>query len=495
MRVAEMEAGHIGQVSAVDRVVAIALDGMRADLLGPQTTPVLWALRQRAELFSRSRSVFPSYTRVCTASVMAGVLPDRHGIVGNAFHHPSAGEGGALYLDRADDVRRLLAAEGAVILGPTLDKVLTRHGRRMGVVNGNSAGSTLLMLPDPAAGGHWAFNPHGRAGSAMPEAWDEVVERYGPPPAARVPLLERSAWLARVFVEQVIGGLDPEVAVLWLAEPDTSLHYRGTSHEETAAALRMADAAVGTVLDAVARAGRADRTAILVFSDHGQITCPRQLAMVDGWRELGVGVAPGPGIEAVTVPGRCGGITLLPGSDDPARLERVAARLLSRPEVGMLFSRGGPDAVVGTLPFSPMGLDHPRAPDLVYVLGDNDGTDAAGLPGLGWTIAGDVPTGGGMHGGLHPGEMNNLLMMALPGGKAGTRTVPAGLVDIAPTILALLGIVPPIEMVGRDLTAADPAITVERHEATFGDFHQSVEVARAGRASYVLSATGRRMDD
>jgi arylsulfatase A-like enzyme len=365
----------------------------------------------------------------------------------------------------------------------------------MGLVNGNSAGSALLMLPDPAAGGHWAFNPHGRAGSAIPGAWDEVADRYGPPPAARVPLLERSAWLARVFAEQVIGRLDLEVAVLWLAEPDTSLHYRGTSHEETAAALRTADAAVGTVQEAIDRAGRADRTAILVFSDHGQITCPRQLAMADSWRELGIGVAPGHGIEAVTIPGRCGGIKLLSGQDSPSRLANLAARLLSRPEIGMLFSRGGPDAVPGTLPYSLMGLDHLRAPDLVYVLGDSDAPDAAGLPGLGWTVAGDVPTGGGMHGGLHPGEMGNLLMLALPGGGAGTCEVPAGLVDIAPTILALLGIAPPIEMVGRDLTAVDPAITIERHESAFGDFRQAVEIARAGRASYVLSATGRRMAD
>lgn len=481
-------------MSAVDRVVAIALDGMRADLLGPQATPVLWALRQRAELFGRSRSVFPSYTRVCTASVMAGALPDRHGIVGNAFRHP-AGEGGTLYLDRPDDVRRLLAADGAAILGPTLDKALAQRGLRMGLVNGNSAGSAMLMLPDPAAGGHWAFNPHGRAGSAMPKAWDEVVDRYGPPPAARIPLLERSAWLAHIFAEQVIGRLDPEVAVLWLAEPDTSLHYRGTSHEETAAALRAADAAVGTVLDAIAWTGRADRTAVLVFSDHGQITCPSQLAMANKWSELGIGVAPGPGIEAVTIPGRCGGVSLLPGGDGPARLTSLAARLLSQPEVGMLFSRGGPDAVPGTLPYSLVGLDHPRAPDLVYVLGDSDGHDAAGLPGLGWTIAGDVPAGGGMHGGLHLGEMGNLLMLALPDGRAGIREAPAGLIDIAPTILALLGIDPPIEMVGRDLTAADPAATVERHEAAFSDFRQAVELARVGRASYVLSAAGRGMAD
>jgi arylsulfatase A-like enzyme len=480
-------------MKVVDRVVVVALDGMRADLLGPETTPVLWALRGRADLFLRARSVFPSYTRVCTASVMTGALPERHGIVGNAFHHPAAGPGGALHLDRAEDVRRLLRADGAGILGPTLDAVLARAGRRMGLVNGNSAGTAMLMLPDPAAGGHWAFNPHGRGTCAMPEAWDEVVARFGPPPAAAVPLVERTGWLAHVFAEHVLGQIDPDVAFLWLAEPDTSLHYLGTAHRDLAVALRAADAAVGTVLDAITRAGRAESTAVLVFSDHGQISCPDQLPM-ESWAAIGIGVEPGPGIEAVAVPGRCGGITLLPGGDRAARLAALAARLLARPEIGMLFSRGGAPAVPGTLPYAAVGLDHPRAPDLVHVLADGDGPDDAGLPGQGWTVAGDVPRGGGMHGGLHPGELGNLLMLAVPGAREARREAPAGLVDVAPTILGLLGLEAPAEMIGRNLTTPDPAVLMENHGAGTDGFRQAVEVARVGRASYVLSGAGRGQD-
>lgn len=482
-------------MSTVDRVVVLALDGMRVDLLGPTTTPVLWALRERAHLFSRARSVFPSYTRVCTASVMAGALPERHGIVGNAFHHPAAGHGGALHLDRTEDVHRLLQADGAGIVGPTLDRALASAGRRMGLVNGNSAGTAMLMLPNPAADGHWAFNPHGRETCAMPEAWDEVVARYGPPPVAAVPLVERTKWLARVFTDHVLERLDPDVAFLWLAEPDTSLHYRGTAHVDTATALKAADAAVEAVLHAIARAGRTAGTAVLVFSDHGQISCPNQLSMREAWAALGIGVELGLGIEAVAVPGRCGGITLLSGGDREARLAKLAARLLTRPEIGMLFSRGGPKAVPGTLPYAAAGLDHSRAPDLVYVLADSDRRDDAGLAGRGWTVDGDVPRTGGMHGGLHPGEMANLLMLAVPSMGNTIREAPAGLIDIAPTILALLGLAAPVEMTGRDLTAPDPAVRTERHQAGIGGFQQAVEVARVGPASYVLSGAGRRSEN
>jgi arylsulfatase A-like enzyme len=152
----------------------------------------------------------------------------------------------------------------------------------------------------------------------------------------------------------------------------------------------------------------------------------------------------------------------------------------------MLFSRGGAAEVPGTLPHALLGFDHPRAPDLLYVLGDAEGNDPAGLPGLGLTTAGDVPLGGGMHGGLHPRELGNVLLLAVPGAAAALRDAPAGLLDIATTVLGLLGIEPPGSMVGRNLAAPDPAVSTARHDAGDGAFAQWVELATVGRATYAL---------
>ena len=457
----------------VDRVLLLALDGMRADMLSAEATPHLWRLAGRGHRFTAARSVFPSYTRVCTASVMTGAPPSVHGVVGNAFHHACAGMA-PLFLDRFADLQRVVAADGRAILAPRLDEVLRDAGLRFGAVNGNSAGTAALMLPDPAAGGHWLFNPHGRDSAAHPEAWDTVVARFGAPPPAAVPLLDRTTWLGRVFAEQVLAAEDPDVALLWLAEPDTSMHYRGLGHADTLAALRIADAAVGLALETVERLGRADRTAVIAFSDHGQIGCPDQAAVPDAWAAIGIARQPGPGVLATATPGRCGGILLTPEARDAGSLPRLVAALQARPEIGMLFGR---DAMPGVLPYAAVGLDHPRAPDLVYVLAHG--------PGGGWTAAGDVPPGGGMHGGLHAGEVSNLLLLALPDGVAAERPAPAGLIDIAPTALSLLGIAPPATMRGRDLAAADPAWTTHRYEAAADGFAQWVEVAEAG-AGYVI---------
>jgi hypothetical protein len=476
----------------IDRLVLIALDGLRNDLVTPELTPTLWALRQRGQWFNRARSVFPSYTRVCTASVMTGAPPASHGLVGNVFHHPATPEAAPIDCSKPADLQRLLALDGGIIFGDTLDQALAAAGKRMDVVTGTKPGTAVVLMADPAAGGHWLFNPHGRDTSAMPAAWDEVTARFGPPPPIAIPLLDHIAYLGEVFADHVLAVRDPDVALLWLAEPDTSLHYRGTYHADTHAALRAADAAVGRALAAIEAAGRADRTAVLVFSDHGQISCPEQVDLLEAWASLGLAREAGttPGASAVLVRGRCGGITLLPAGDGAPRgdrLRELAEGLMARPELGMLFSRGGAAAVPGTLPHALLGIDHPRAPDLLYVLGDAEGIDPAGLPGLGLPTAGDIPVGGGMHGGLHPRELGNVLLLGVPGQAATMRDAPAGLLDIATTVLGLLGIDPPAGMVGRNLASPDPAVATSRHDAGNGAFTQWVELATVGRATYALA--------
>lgn len=458
---------------AVDRVVLIALDGLRADMVRPDLTPHIWALRQRGDWFVNARSVFRSYTRVCTASVMAGAPPAVHGVVGNAFHRD-----GVLWdLSRTADMRALTARQGPVRQGLGLDAALAQGGRRLAVVNGNSAGTALVMLPDPAAGGHWLFGPHGPDELPDRVPWDEVTAATGPPPAVSTPLIDRTAYLGRVFAEHVLGRLDPDVALLWMAEPDTSLHYRGTGHAETQLALAAADREVGRALGAIAVGRHAARTAVLVFSDHGQISCPDQIALLAAWPVLDGSLA--------TI-GRCGGVTVA-ARHQGAGIKALAAALQDRPELGMLLTRGGEAEAPGTLPYAAVGLDHPRAPDLVYVLRDAPGPDAAGWLGHGWTTAGDIPAGGGMHGGMQPGELGNVLLLALPGAAGRVRTAPAGLVDLAPTVLGLLGLEPPPGMVGRNLAAPDPAERRQHYSAEACNFRQLLEVARVGHAEYVIA--------
>src|SRR5258705_3217545 len=60
------------------RVVVVVLDGMRRDLLDEARTPALARFARRSHSFAAHRSMFPSATRVVSASFATGCTPARH---------------------------------------------------------------------------------------------------------------------------------------------------------------------------------------------------------------------------------------------------------------------------------------------------------------------------------------------------------------------------------------------------------------------------------
>ncbi len=99
-----------------------------------------------------------------------------------------------------------------------------------------------------------------------------------------------------------------------------------------------------------------------------------------------------------------------------------------------------PDVVPGALSPAAVHQTHARSAPLLYVMRSRDGPGPGGIPGIG-VYTGGVPLGGGMHGGLNRYEMNTVLGIAVPDGRRGEiDDTPASLIDIAPTVLDLLGV-------------------------------------------------------
>jgi hypothetical protein len=140
------------------------------------------------------------------------------------------------------------------------------------VVHSGSAGSTYAINPRAAANGHWIFSVMGRDATRTPHAVDEIVERFGPLPQRTLPRFEETDYVTRVFTEHVLCEMDPDVALIWFNEPDTSFHYKFLASEDTNAILRAVDAAFGRILAAIMRRPDADDIAIIAASDHGQIS-------------------------------------------------------------------------------------------------------------------------------------------------------------------------------------------------------------------------------
>src|ERR1700761_4506850 len=67
------------------RVVVLVIDGLRPDLIRADIMPNLARLKAEGAWCANSHSVFPTVTRVNSASISTGAWPSVHGIVGNSM--------------------------------------------------------------------------------------------------------------------------------------------------------------------------------------------------------------------------------------------------------------------------------------------------------------------------------------------------------------------------------------------------------------------------
>jgi phosphonoacetate hydrolase len=485
-----------GKSRGIERVILVVFDGLRPDLVRADTTPNLHRFRERGACFVQARSLFPSMTRVCASSIATGAPPAVHGIVGNTFFCQEVDPHRPLDLDKIEDFRRFADAGLPALTAPTFADVLATAGKRLAIVHGGTSGATFALAPRAAENGHWVYNTRGPQASLTPEAGHAMRARFGPEPARDRPLFAVIDRIADVFVEHVLATLEPEVALAWLPEPDTSGHFIGLGAPETLAVLRHCDIQFGRILDALEASGRSERSLVIVLSDHGQITVTEEVPLFEDLTRAGFPTATAAegGAVLLGVRGAFGELRLR--TRDERLRDRVVAWLQEHPAIGHLLTRdldGLAGASPGTLSLRLVGLDHARAPDIAFTLRSGTEPDRYGLRGRGLFMGG-VPVNGGMHGGLNPHEMSTVLILGGPGVLPGLRIeAPAGLIDVAPTVLAVLGLELPPTMLGRPLAVAfgAPAQRSDEVVAQAGrqGYHQEIRARRAAGATYLTQGT------
>lgn len=484
----------------VTRVVIAVFDGLRPDRISEELTPNLHRFIADGLWYREARSVFPSMTRVATASFATGSHPAQHGVVNNAFFHRAVGGGEPLDTSRAAHIRAANAwHEGEFVEAKGIGCALATAGRRLAVVHSGSAGSAWLLNHRAKEHGHWTFSIHGRDHTDTPEAVDQSVERFGALPAGPSPKLDEASYATRVLTDLVLPDVKPDVAIIWYSEPDTSYHFHEIGSPESDAATAHVDACFGEVMDAVRNSDQSDETMLIVMSDHGQISTTSAFDLVGALKDKGfdAGYRAEPDTEVLVTPGATAGLTL--NFQDPVRLQALGAALRDMPQTGMLFCRAGEDGepiIDGAFDRALVGADHPRAPDIYWVGHSSMEADQRGLTGAGvYTTGVNVPVGGGMHGGLHTNEMNTLLAFGGAGISSGCVDDHANLTDIGPTVLALLGVDQPSTMTGLALDGVlgqqAPEARQIRLETGAGGFKQNLVLAADNGRQRIPLSGGR----
>ena len=251
----------------------------------------------------------------------------------------------------------------------------------------------------------------------------------------------KDAWTTKALTQVLWKDQVPAFSLLWLSEPDFSQHATGPGSSQSLAAIKSSDTNLGTVLAELDKRGLRSSTDVIVVSDHGFSTISDSadtatdlsLAGFSSTRWALGGLKDG----QVLVQGNSGATFFYVGGHDPELVTKVAHWIQTQSWAGVVFSKIG---VEGTFPLEEAKINSPEAPDLVVSMHWTLGLSKSGAPGL---IASDGSTysvGQGAHASLCPTEMHNTLVAAGPDFKAGVRdALPSGNVDIAPTVLWILG--------------------------------------------------------
>jgi arylsulfatase A-like enzyme len=405
------------------RAILVILDGLRRDLISPETTPHLAAFAQRSEQFAVYRTVFPSCTRVVSASLATGCYPARHGLQGNTM---ALMEGGRLVRHDAGNpefLQHKRRVTGRSLAVPTLAERV-RHDGGAVIFNNVSPGAAYAHDPD----GHGRV--YHRAGS------------FGP---GRIPVADADqlrvtldvagdrAMTERFIAEAVLTPADvPAFAVLWLGEPDASQHAIPLGSPAHLAVLEQADRNAKRVMDAVAGMPDRDDVLLLVGSDHGHQTVE---GVVDIEAELVVAeLKESPDSIDVVVASNGTSALIYLHPDFAGREPKIATFLAGRDWAGTIVARSELASIGHT-------SDHGLA--FAVSMRSSNAPNAFGIHGtsLAARRAGDKADviGAGQHGGLGSGEQSPFLMIAGAGFGTGTvRTDPACVIDIAPTVLTHL---------------------------------------------------------
>ena len=423
------------------RLFAMVWDGMRPDLISPDLTPNLAALAAAGTTFDANHAVVPTVTRINAATLATGAPSSTHGLPANVFYAPAVDAAGPISVGEGENVAQLRAAYG-VFAAPTIADAIGANGGRATIVSSGTRGSAWMLHPRRHEAGDTILHPT----LSTPEELAPVVERLGPMPAQAVPDTALNQWLARAIAEIVLPEQRPDALFFWHDDPDKSQHKFGFGHPLSLQAIRDADAHLGIVLDGLERAGLRDETTVVVASDHGYVQIENRLDLKP------VVAAIASEGRVVLAPNGCSALLYLDRPDDRL-VERLAGQLRALPGVEVAFSgvRGG--AVVdGTFPLSQIGLDGPLAPDLLATLSWGDGLNVHGHAGVSYEL-GSVNQAS--HGGASAWEIRNTLIVQGPGVQRGLRSaLPSGTIDLAPTVLALLGLAAPPSMTGRVLAEA-----------------------------------------
>ncbi len=503
-RVAPSE-GTARQERVRRHVVVVVWDGMRPDFVTKENTPTLWKLSGEGVTFRNHHAVYPSATNVNGTALVTGVYPGKNGVIANHAYRPEIDRRRAIEVETPAAVQKgdELSA-GKYISVPTIAELVQRAGGRTAI----GTAKTVGLLLDRQVG----FGPSEArvknsvtlfAGKTLPSSTlAPITGALGPFPSNH---LQQDTWTTKTLTDFLWKDGVPAFSILWLGEPDLTEHESAPGAPAALSAIKSSDQNLAAVLAALDRHHAREATDVFVLSDHGFSTIERSVdlrkILKDAGFEAKTEFKDEPKRGEIMLAGNGGSVLfyVIPQARNATITRRLVEFLQQSDFAGVIFTK---EPMQGTFGLDQAKIDNQHAPDVVMAFRWNDSKNQFDVPGM---INADWQRGAGKgtHATLSRFDMHNVLITAGPDFRRGQgNDLPSGNVDLAPTILRILGITAPQQLDGRILSEAMAGASIPKpntetktvevkKDFAAGTWRQSLKISRVGSTIYLDEGNGR----
>lgn len=389
-----------------DHVFVVMLDGTRPDALRTSHAPNMRALEASGAHYLQARTIYPSQTRVAFVSLPTGAYPSHHGITGgDEWKDP---EWRTVAAGNDDPV-----AAQSLVLRPTVFEEATAAG--LTSVYAAMKGYELVG----ARGATWTINGKKTIDRQVYDVrYDDLVH------GSRALGVAYKQEMSRDLLRQLLALVrekKPNLVVVNLGSADYVAHSYGPRSPEYGVTLEVLDGLIGELLKTLGALGIRERSTIVVSADHG-------FSSANGARVVAPVEAPqlaaltGRGIEHFVT--NTGGQSIGLWVRDKAKVAEAVLALRAEPWVEALYCEDAKARCDRRL--SDLGAWAPgRSPDVSVDI-DDDATASRPRPGN--------------HGSLRDDDSRIPLVLSGAGVVKGGVFGRASLVDVAPTVVRLLGL-------------------------------------------------------
>jgi predicted AlkP superfamily pyrophosphatase or phosphodiesterase len=248
----------------VEHVILISIDGLPADTLRNPLVhmPTLRRLAAEGATAEGMRCSFPTVTWPNHTTLVTGVQPAKHGVLGNTYLDRATGKVVPLIPDPLFD-------KDEIVKAPTIYDLAHAAGlKTAGIIWPATRNAKTLDWTVPDCGTKELWDKYGTA------SWMEELRKDGIWVDQQEPWVKGNGgvqrdWMYAKATCQVIRVHMPNLVLLHLVEVDHVEHQKGPRTPDAYWAASYEDDRLREIVEAVEAAGLRDRTAIFVVSDHG----------------------------------------------------------------------------------------------------------------------------------------------------------------------------------------------------------------------------------